>query len=129
MRSQVVTGDERLGLELNDFNEILSLVPGTPAAESSALRKQDRIVMVDGEALVEALPVAPWVDCAAVARHLINTRLRLTDARRSTFGLFFADNGRPLNRSEFVGDVQESAFVFKRVLRFSGTGYLLPYEA
>merc|ERR1712091_685984 len=75
------------------------------------------ITLVDGEALVEALPVAPWVDCAAVARHLINTRLRLADARRSTFGLFFADNGRPLNRSEFVGDVQESAFVFKRVLR------------
>ena len=76
------------------------------------------VTLVDGEALVEALPVAPWVDCAAVARHLITTRLRLTDARRSTFGLFFADNGRPLNRSEFVGDVQESAFVFKRVLRF-----------
>ena len=62
--------------------------------------------------------MAPWVDCAAVAQHLITTRLRLTDARRSTFGLFFAANGRPLNRSEFVGDVQESAFVFKRVLRF-----------
>ena len=104
-------------------HEVLGAVASPPSEENVAafaIRPPSvlSVTLVDGESLVEALPVAPWVDCAAVARHLVGTRLRLTDARRSTFGLFFADNGRPLHRSEFVGDVHESAFVFKRILRF-----------
>ena len=104
-------------------HEVLGAVASPPSEQNIAafgIRPPSvlSVTLVDGEALVEALPVAPWVDCAAVARHLVGTRLRLTDARRSTFGLFFADNGRPLHRSEFVGDVHESAFVFKRILRF-----------
>jgi len=104
-------------------HEVLGAVASPPSEQNIAafdMRPPSvlSVTLVDGESLVEALPVAPWVDCAAVARHLVTTRLRLTDARRSTFGLFFADNGRPLHRSEFVGDVHESAFVFKRILRF-----------
>ena len=75
------------------------------------------MTLVDGEALVEALPVAPWVDCAAVSafggdaaaahgRAPVGVR-PLLRRQRATF--------KP---GEFVGDVHESAFVFKRVLRF-----------
>ena len=79
-------------------HEVLGAVASPPSEQNIAafaMRPPSvlNITLVDGEALVEALPVAPWVDCAAVAQHLIRTRLRLTDARRSTFGLFFADNG------------------------------------
>ena len=104
--------------------EVMGVVaPSPPAAQDIAAFERRppsvlTVTRVDGAPLADALPVAPWVDCAAVAAHVVRTRLRLTDHRRTTFGLFFSDNGRPLARGEFVGDLDEAEFVFKRVLRF-----------
>ena len=44
-----------LGMELNAYNQILSLVPGSPCAEHADVLLHDRVLSIDGEVLGDRL--------------------------------------------------------------------------
>ncbi|KAL1527781.1 hypothetical protein AB1Y20_009166 [Prymnesium parvum] len=52
---EVFCGDARLGLELNAYNQILSILPGSPCERHPEMQLHDRILEVDGEVLGDRL--------------------------------------------------------------------------
>ena len=52
---RVQRGGERLGMELNAYNQVLSFVPGSPTDRNPHIVLQDRVVVVDGVALSDGI--------------------------------------------------------------------------
>ena len=87
---------ERLGMELNAYNQILRIVAGSPMARAQPpVQVHDRIVAVDGEALGERL-MSDVVGSEFAPRRLLvlERALPLKPARASGLGSLLTPRGR-----------------------------------